>query len=275
MAINENGMLVQRQYIGARYVIKIYENSQSAGSAEWEATTNYEPLTLVTYNYGSYLSKKSVPATVGNPVDNPAYWVQTGFYNGQIADLQDQVIAINATLSEMGGDIDDIETAISTMQTSLNTLNNTTIPTIQSDITNLAASMVDVTEGPHVYSGSTNCSDNAIHQVATFELEANKLYYVYTSCQFEIAANSANGEHWFEMEASTNPNLSVFSRSRLFWTGDITQYVTNADARDMLISNSFIIKPAVDTTYYLYVRDYQSASATVNAYPCVQAINFD
>ena len=86
-----------RQYIGARYVIKIYENSVDPSTAEWESSTNYERLTMVTYNFGSYLSKKDVPASVGNPADNPSYWVQTGFYNGQIASLQSQIDTINNT----------------------------------------------------------------------------------------------------------------------------------------------------------------------------------
>lgn len=85
-----------RQYIGARYVTKIYENSLDPSSAEWEANVNYEPLTLVTFSYGSYLSKKEVPASIGNPADNPAYWVQTGFYNGQIAQLQQEIDEIKA-----------------------------------------------------------------------------------------------------------------------------------------------------------------------------------
>lgn len=88
-----------RQYIGARYVTKIYENSLDPSSAEWEAGINYEPLVLVTYNYGSYLSKKAVPANIGNPADNPIYWVQTGFYNGQIAGLQAQIDTINSIMA--------------------------------------------------------------------------------------------------------------------------------------------------------------------------------
>ena len=84
-----------RQYIGARYVTKIYENSLDPSSSEWEASVNYEPLTVVTYNNGSYMSKKDVPASVGNPADNPTYWTQTGFYNGQIAALQAAVNALN------------------------------------------------------------------------------------------------------------------------------------------------------------------------------------
>ena len=67
----------ERQYIGARYVVKTYENSQNPNSAEWEANTSYEPLTLVTYQNSSYLSKKQVPATVGNPAANAAYWIVT------------------------------------------------------------------------------------------------------------------------------------------------------------------------------------------------------
>ena len=52
---------MNRQYVGARYVVKVYENSQNPLSAEWEQNVNYEPLTMVTYNYGTYVSKKPVP----------------------------------------------------------------------------------------------------------------------------------------------------------------------------------------------------------------------
>ena len=99
-----------RQYIGARYTIKIYENSQDAGSAEWEANTSYEPLVMVTYNNSSYLSKKDVPATIGNPAQNPLYWIVTGAYNGQIAALQAQIDAINLSLTNIVSDINTKET---------------------------------------------------------------------------------------------------------------------------------------------------------------------
>lgn len=104
--------MATRQYIGARYVVKVYENSQTAGSAEWEEDTVYEPLVLVTYQNGSYLSKKDVPSTVGNPAANTDYWVQTGFYNGQIANLQHQIDTINEALSGYDSDIEDLEKAI-------------------------------------------------------------------------------------------------------------------------------------------------------------------
>lgn len=91
-----------KQYIGARYVTKIYENSLDPSSAKWEAGVTYEPLTLVTYLNSSYLSKKEVPGSVGDPAANPSYWVLTGAYNGQILYLQNQIDAINTILSTLG-----------------------------------------------------------------------------------------------------------------------------------------------------------------------------
>lgn len=94
-----------RQYIGARYVPKFYENSQ--GTAEWRSGVIFEPLTIVTWNGNSYTSKKAVPAEIGDPSNNPDYWVATGLYNQQIADMiaqfdqlqqdvQDEIAAITA-----------------------------------------------------------------------------------------------------------------------------------------------------------------------------------
>lgn len=90
-----------RQYIGARYVLKIYENSQDAQSAEWEAGVAYEPLTMVNYNNSSYISRKDVPGNIGNPVDNPTYWALSGLYNGQIAALQEQLNELDDTVDSM------------------------------------------------------------------------------------------------------------------------------------------------------------------------------
>lgn len=92
-----------RQYIGARYVVKIYENSLDPSSAEWESGGSYEPLTMVTYLNGSYLSKKIVPSSVGDPASNPDYWIQTGLYNGQIAALQAQIDALHISFNTAYG----------------------------------------------------------------------------------------------------------------------------------------------------------------------------
>lgn len=106
-----------RQYIGARYVTKVYENSLDPSSAEWEAGVTYEPLTMVTYLNSSYLSKKEVPGATGNPASNPEYWALTGAYNGQILNLQNQIDTINNTT------IPNIEYEIDELRQSTNPIN--------------------------------------------------------------------------------------------------------------------------------------------------------
>ena len=99
-----------RQYVGARYTAKVYENSLDPSSAEWESGRSWEPLILVTYNNSSYMSKKEVPSNIGDPAANPTYWVCTGYYNGQILNLQNQIDAINAVI----GDIANLNTSDTT-----------------------------------------------------------------------------------------------------------------------------------------------------------------
>lgn len=105
-----------RQYIGARYVFKIYENSQDPSSAEWEPGVTYEPLTIVTYLNSTYASKKDVPGSVGNPAANPQYWIVTGAYNGQIAALQQQITTINSNI----GNISDLDTSATNLVAAIN-----------------------------------------------------------------------------------------------------------------------------------------------------------
>ena len=96
--------MAMHQYIGARYVPYYYENSLDPTSTEWEPNVNYEPLTVVTLpNLHSYISKKYVPASVGSPVDNPEYWLDSGYANAYIAQLQQEVNDINAVLNEFVG----------------------------------------------------------------------------------------------------------------------------------------------------------------------------
>lgn len=87
-----------RQYIGARYVPKFYENSD--GNSEWKSGVAYEPLTIVTWNGNSYTSKKSVPSSVGNPSENTSYWVSTGIFNEQLDEI------INS-LEDLQADVND------------------------------------------------------------------------------------------------------------------------------------------------------------------------
>lgn len=85
------------QYIGARYVPKFYLNSD--GNADWRSGVEYEALTVVTWNSNSYISKKHVPAGIGNPSDNPIFWVCISNFSQQVSDLSTQVAQLAALIT--------------------------------------------------------------------------------------------------------------------------------------------------------------------------------
>ena len=100
--------MATRQYIGARYVPKFFENS-ATGDSTWASNTTYEPLTMVMWNSVVYTSKKYVPASVGNPAENPTYWVATSNASEQIAQLAEQVATLEGTVEDVSDSVDDIE----------------------------------------------------------------------------------------------------------------------------------------------------------------------
>lgn len=71
--------LINRQYVGARYVPKIM--------GEWNKALQYEALSVVTYMGNSFTSKVPVPA---NSVDinNEYYWINSGNYNAQVEEYR-------------------------------------------------------------------------------------------------------------------------------------------------------------------------------------------
>lgn len=66
--------LINRQYVGARYVPKVM--------GEWNKALQYEALSVVTYLGNSFTSKVPVPANTD--ISNKTYWVNTGNYNAQV-----------------------------------------------------------------------------------------------------------------------------------------------------------------------------------------------
>ena len=103
-----------RQYIGARYVPVFFENSD--GTSEWRANTLYEPLTIVTWNNNTYTSKRSVPANIGNPSENPYYWAAMSNFNQQIQELTEQVNAMQEDVNEANEGIELLHSDIITIK---------------------------------------------------------------------------------------------------------------------------------------------------------------
>ena len=103
-----------RQYIGARYVPVFFENSD--GTSDWRANVIYEPLTIVTWNNNTYTSKRSVPANIGNPSENPYYWAAMSNFNQQIQELTEQVNAMQEDVNEANEGIELLHSDIITIK---------------------------------------------------------------------------------------------------------------------------------------------------------------
>lgn len=96
-----------RQYIGARYV-PLYDGT-------WNATKNYEPLTIVDdANGNSYTSRRDVPA--GTALSDRTYWIQTSSFSGAIeqlrrdvTDLEAEDVAINQRADQLTNRVTKLE----------------------------------------------------------------------------------------------------------------------------------------------------------------------
>lgn len=81
--------LINRQYVGARYVPKIM--------GEWNKALQYEALSIVTYMGNSFTSKVPVPANVD--ISNNSYWINTGNYNAQVEAYRQETAQLKKDLN--------------------------------------------------------------------------------------------------------------------------------------------------------------------------------
>lgn len=81
--------LINRQYVGARYVPKLM--------GEWNKALQYEPLSIVTHLGNSFTSKVPVPVNID--ITNNDYWVNTGNYNAQVEAYRQDVAHLNIDLN--------------------------------------------------------------------------------------------------------------------------------------------------------------------------------
>lgn len=95
--------LINRQYVGARYVPKVM--------GVWNKALQYEALSIVTYAGNSFTSKIPVPPNID--ISNGTYWVNTGNYNAQVEAYRTETAQLktdlnNETTNRKNADKDNI-----------------------------------------------------------------------------------------------------------------------------------------------------------------------
>lgn len=206
-----------KQYVGARYVPKFYENSLNPLSNEWEENVNYEALTVVTYLSDSYTSKKPVPVTVGNPRDNAEYWSLTGAYNAQVEQYREETQAASQKADAVDlkvGDLDDLDTTNKTsIVNAINEVNNKATP--QKRVVVLADSMGVEVGGVTPYT---------VKLGNLLNLGLNNYYqFSITSIGYKHKYNGTNAKEFLETQISNVINPDT-----------ITDFVTSIGLNDIL-----------------------------------------
>lgn len=128
-----------REYIGARYVPVF------ADPIQWDSTSVYEPLTVVTNEGASYVSRRMVPE--GIQLSNTDYWVLWADFNAQLQHYIDEVETFD-------GRIDALEDALpvsefssqATVDDALDALNDK-FPIATSDIADDAITSAKIDDG--------------------------------------------------------------------------------------------------------------------------------
>ena len=121
--------LINRQYVGARYVPKIM--------GEWNKSLQYEALSVVTYMGNSFTSKVPVPANV--EIDNTDYWVNTGNYNAQVEEYRKVTLETKELANNTNTDLQ----AFKKNQTNTNNEINNKIDTTTSVLNKLKNAVFD------------------------------------------------------------------------------------------------------------------------------------
>lgn len=88
--------LINRQYVGARYVPKIM--------GEWNKALQYEALSVVTHLGNSFTSKVPVPVNID--ITNTDYWINTGNYNAQVESYRKETEKVSKGLNDITNLID-------------------------------------------------------------------------------------------------------------------------------------------------------------------------
>lgn len=109
--------LINRQYVGARYVPKIM--------GEWDKALQYEALSIVTYKGSSFTSKIPVPNNI--EITNEKYWINTGNYNEQVTEYENNVRLYK---TETDNAIKNLNTELTNTDTAFNDYKNTTNNTL-------------------------------------------------------------------------------------------------------------------------------------------------
>ena len=212
------------QYIGARYVPIFYQNSQDPTSSLWENNVTYEPLTWVELANGHmYISKKTVPTSVGSPVDNPEYWLEAGQYNAYIQSLQDQIDDMND--GSVSGSLQNQINTLSDTDTSLqNQINDMNDGSVSGSLQDQINDMKDGSISGSLQDQINDIKDGSISGSIQNQLDIIKAVddstVIFIGDSYGVDA-SVGGDSWSTLISAVYPNSAYLILGGTGFTSDL------------------------------------------------------
>ena len=244
---------MMRQYIGARYVPKFYQNSLDPDSTEWEPNVTYEHMVWVSLANGHmYLSKKTVPANIGTPAQNPEYWKEAGQFNGYIQNLQNQINdmkdgdvagSLQAQINTNADDISDMKDGdvAGSLQAQINTLGVDTVLSTPNGIIRNAIFVGDSWTDGYLGVGVTP------HSFVEEVISANIFQHIYRSSSTD-SPGFINGTTFAQHFAAISAGKT-----------DITDVIIEGGVNDSYIANRNQIIPAAISLFQTIRSTYPNA----------------
>ena len=207
-----------RQYIGARYVPKYFENSET-GDSTWASNTFYEALIMVTWNNLTYTSKIPVPASVGNPASAPQYWVITSNVNAQIDQLQEEVGNLSDTVDDIDDRVDTIDGRVTNINSSVENLDDS-VESIDGRVENIEGKFENGVLKPSAGGTGANSVDGAREALglADNNFGSGVIVDSYTTSYYTIPSDG-----YVIAQCSANPNSKA--EVRVYGADGETNYI--------------------------------------------------
>lgn len=250
-----------REYIGSRYVPLF------AGA--WDNSNEYEPLTVVTYQGGSYTSKKPVPAGVA--ISNTEYWESTGNYNAQIESYRSEVYYYADKIQKNADDIADIQQDVEDLQGDMNDAQGA-IEALQDDVERLDARRMFFADAVKLPFGSLpNPSYSSVYWLnqgcctfrregvdylfAAVELHDTDTLYFYrvnldSGTYQRITPPTGAFKHCNDITYNPNTGYLVFADQSLNEPGSVYDFVEYDDINNIVIARHTLTEDRLCTIAY-------------------------
>ena len=201
---------MNRQYIGARYVPKFFNNN---GSNDWVEGIPYESLVIVTDLNNSYTSYKPVPSNIGRPSANPDYWVCTGNYNAQVEEYRQDVeeyteraVEVICTPEDYGAKGDGVTDDTVALK---NAIENSNSVMLKRGSTYLISEQIAIPSNTFIYgNGTIKIANNSAITGGVFRI-AGKENITIDSVIFD--SNVSNQDTFVYTTPDEAPNIVIFT----------------------------------------------------------------